>query len=134
MAAHGNDIDVEIEVISTRGDRVLDRPLSEIGGKGLFTQEIEERLLDGRIDIAVHSSKDMPTVLPDGLELSCYLPREAPQDAFVSHKVKTLDELPQGAVVGSSSLRRKALLLRLRPDLEVVEFRGNVQNSAEKAC
>lgn len=132
LAAHGNVIAVEIEVISTRGDRVLDRPLSEIGGKGLFTQEIEERLLDGRIDIAVHSSKDMPTVLPDGLELSCYLPREMPQDAFVSHKAKTLDDLPKGAVVGSSSLRRKALLLRLRPDLEVVEFRGNVQTRLKK--
>lgn len=136
IAAHGNKpnwlLDIKIEVISTMGDRVTDRPLSEIGGKGLFTQEIEERLSDGRIDIAVHSSKDMPTVLPDGLELSCYLPREAPEDAFVSHHAKSIDDLPQGAVVGSSSLRRKALLLRLRPDLKVVEFRGNVQTRLRK--
>lgn len=131
-AAHGQDVDVQIEVISTKGDRVLDRPLSEIGGKGLFTEEIEERLSDGRIDIAVHSSKDMPTVLPDGLELSCFLPREAPQDAFVSPKAKNLADLPEGAIVGSSSLRRKALLLRLRPDLKIVEFRGNVQTRLKK--
>ena len=130
--AHGSELEVLIEVISTKGDRILDRPLSEIGGKGLFTEEIEERLADGRIDIAVHSSKDMPTVLPDGLELSCYLPREAPQDAFVSHKAAKLDDLPHGATVGSSSLRRKALLLRLRPDLNVVEFRGNVQTRLRK--
>lgn len=132
LTAHGAGIEVAIEVISTRGDRITDRPLSEIGGKGLFTEEIEERLSDGRIDIAVHSSKDMPTLLPEGLELSCYLPREAPQDAFVSHKAKTLDDLPHGAVVGSSSLRRRALLLRLRPDLTVVEFRGNVQTRLRK--
>jgi hydroxymethylbilane synthase len=117
LAAHGNKLDISVEVISTMGDRVTDRPLSEIGGKGLFTKEIEERLSDGRIDIAVHSSKDMPTLLPEGLELSCFLPREAPEDAFVSHKVKSIEELHEGAVVGSSSLRRKALLLRMRPDL-----------------
>ncbi len=136
IAAHSNNpnlsLDIKIEVISTMGDRVTDRPLSEIGGKGLFTQEIEKRLSDGRIDIAVHSSKDMPTVLPDGLELSCFLPREAPEDAFVSHHATSIDDLPQGAVVGSSSLRRKALLLRVRPDLNVVEFRGNVQTRLRK--
>ncbi len=131
-AVHGHGLEVTIEVISTKGDRITDRPLSEIGGKGLFTEEIEERLSDGRIDIAVHSSKDMPTVLPGGLELSCYLPREAPQDAFVSQKARTLADLPKGAVIGSSSLRRKALLLRLRPDLKVVEFRGNVQTRLRK--
>lgn len=131
-AAHGEMLDVSIEVISTKGDRITDRPLSEIGGKGLFTEEIEERLADGRIDIAVHSSKDMPTVLPDGLELSCFLQREAPHDVFVSRKAKTLKDLPLGAVIGSSSLRRRALLLRLRPDLQVVEFRGNVQTRLRK--
>ena len=136
IAVHGQNSglapEIHIDVISTMGDRVTDRPLSEIGGKGLFTEEIEERLEDGRIDIAVHSSKDMPTRLPDGLELSCFLPREAPEDAFVSTKAKNFYDLPLGAVVGSSSLRRKALLLRLRPDLKIVEFRGNVQTRLRK--
>lgn len=133
IKAHGADsIKVEIEIISTKGDRVQDRSLSEIGGKGLFTQEIEERLLDKRIDIAVHSSKDMPTVLPDGLELSCFLEREAVADAFLSPKAKSLADLPQGAVLGTSSLRRAALVRRLRPDLKIVEFRGNVQTRLKK--
>lgn len=130
--AHGEDLRVVIEVISTKGDRITDRPLSEIGGKGLFTEEIEERLSDGRIDIAVHSTKDMPTQLPDGLGLTCFLPREAPQDAFMSANVASLDDLPEGAIVGSSSLRRRALLLKRRPDLKVVEFRGNVQTRLRK--
>ena len=125
-------LDVEIVVISTRGDRVTDRPLAEIGGKGLFTLEIEERLTDGRIDMAVHSSKDMPTILPDGLELSCFLPRESPADAFLSNKADNLDELPRGAIVGSSSLRRQALIRRLRPDIEIITFRGNVQTRLRK--
>ncbi|MGB7285501.1 MAG: hydroxymethylbilane synthase [Salaquimonas sp.] len=132
LAAHGSELEVSVEVISTKGDRITDRPLSEIGGKGLFTEEIEERLLDGRIDIAVHSSKDMPTVLPEGLELSCFLPREAPEDAFISKTVQSLSDLPMGAVFGTSSLRRKALALRLRPDLKIVEFRGNVQTRLKK--
>lgn len=132
LAAHEGQLSITVEVISTRGDRVTDRPLSQIGGKGLFTEEIEERLLDGRIDLAVHSSKDMPTVLPDGLELSCFLPREAPEDAFICSTATSLHDLPKGAVVGSSSLRRKALILRLRPDLKVVEFRGNVQTRLRK--
>lgn len=122
----------EIVVISTLGDRVTDRPLSEIGGKGLFTKEIEEALLDRRIDIAVHSSKDMPTVLPDGLELSVYLPREDPRDAFIGRNCSKLTDLPQGATVGSSSLRRQALIRRIRPDLGVVIFRGNVQTRLKK--
>ena len=133
IAAHGADaIKVEIEVISTKGDRVQDRSLSEIGGKGLFTEEIEERLLDKRIDIAVHSSKDMPTVLPDGLELSCFLEREAVADAFLSPTAKSIEDLPQGAVLGTSSLRRAALVRRFRPDLKIVEFRGNVQTRLKK--
>ena len=104
MAAHGPDnIEVEIKVISTKGDRILDRPLSEIGGKGLFTEEIEQQLHDGDIDIAVHSTKDMPTTLPSGLEISCFLPREAPADAFISKKADTIENLPQGAVIGSAS-------------------------------
>lgn len=131
--AHGKDnLKVEIHVISTRGDRVLDRPLSEIGGKGLFTQEIEERLSIGSIDIAVHSTKDMPTILPDGLELSCYLEREAVADVFISPVANSIEELPKNAVVGSASLRRGALVQRLRPDIKVVTFRGNVQTRLKK--
>jgi hydroxymethylbilane synthase len=122
----------EIVVIKTSGDRILDRPLSEVGGKGLFTKEIEEALLDGSIDLAVHSSKDMPTVLPDGLIISAFLPREDVRDAFLSPKAGSLAELPAGSVVGTSSLRRRAMVKRLRPDLEVVEFRGNVQSRLRK--
>lgn len=133
MAAHGlAETAFEIDVIQTSGDRVQDRALSEIGGKGLFTLEIEEKLSDGRIQIAVHSMKDMPTVLPDGLIIPCLLPREDVRDAFVSHLHQAIDDLPEGAVVGSSSLRRRAQLLNLRPDLKVVEFRGNVQTRLRK--
>ena len=132
-AAHGIDHDCfEIMVIKTTGDAVQDRALSEIGGKGLFTKEIEEALLDGRIHLAVHSMKDMPTVLPDGLILPCFLPREDVRDAFISHQHDGIDALPTGAVVGSSSLRRRAQLLHRRPDLRVVEFRGNVQTRLRK--
>lgn len=122
----------EIVVIKTTGDKVLDRPLKEIGGKGLFTREIEEALLDGGIDIAVHSMKDMPTLQPEGLILDTYLPREDTRDAFVSPFPGGMADLPQGAVVGSSSLRRRAQLLNRRPDLQVVEFRGNVQTRMKK--
>ena len=121
-----------IVVIKTTGDRVLDRPLKEIGGKGLFTREIEEAMLSGEIDIAVHSMKDMPVEQPAGLVLDTYLPREDTRDAFVSLSVKGLADLDQGAVVGTSSLRRKAQLLNRRPDLQVVEFRGNVQTRLRK--
>jgi len=133
MAAHGLSEDAfEIVVIKTSGDRIQDRPLSEVGGKGLFTKEIEEALLDGRIDLAVHSSKDMPTVLPAGLALTAFLPREDVRDAFLSPKARTLTDLPQGAVVGSSSLRRQAMIKRLRPDIEVVMYRGNLQTRMRK--
>ena len=124
--------DFEIVVIKTSGDMILDRPLSEVGGKGLFTKEIETALLDGSIDLAVHSSKDMPTALPDGLFISAFLPREDVRDAFLSPKAKSLADLPAGARVGTSSLRRRAMVKRLRPDLEVVEFRGNVQTRLKK--
>ncbi|UCI30658.1 hydroxymethylbilane synthase [Mesorhizobium sp. B4-1-4] len=133
MAAHGLPAEAfEIVVISTSGDRIQDRPLSEAGGKGLFTKEIEEALLAGAIDIAVHSSKDMPTQLPEGLELSAFLPREDARDAFVGKAAKSIAELPRGATVGSSSLRRQALIRRMRPDLDVVMFRGNVQTRLRK--
>ena len=122
----------EIIVIKTTGDRVLDRPLKEIGGKGLFTREIEDDLLSGRIDIAVHSMKDMPTEQPTGLILDTYLPREDVRDAFVSLTKDSMDALEAGQKLGSSSLRRKAQLMLARPDLEVVEFRGNVQTRLKK--
>ena len=133
MAAHGLAEDAfSIEVISTSGDRIQDRPLSEVGGKGLFTKEIEEALLAGSIDLAVHSSKDMPTHLPDGLELSAFLEREDARDAFIGRGVKSLNDLPKGATIGSSSLRRQALIKRLRPDLNIVMFRGNVPTRLRK--
>ena len=133
MAAHGLPEDAfEIVVIKTTGDRVLDRPLKEIGGKGLFTREIEDALSAGEIDIAVHSMKDMPTIQPEGLVIDCYLPREDVRDAFVSPHFGSISELPQGAVVGSSSLRRRAQLAQRRPDLQLVEFRGNVQTRLKK--
>ncbi|NCO22401.1 MAG: hydroxymethylbilane synthase [Rhodobacterales bacterium] len=122
----------EIVVISVLGDRVQDRALKEIGGKGLFTREIEQDMLDGKIDIAVHSMKDMPVEQPAGLLLDCYLPREDVRDAFVSLGGGDWSGLAQGAVVGTSSLRRKAQLLNRRPDLHVVEFRGNVQTRLRK--
>lgn len=121
-----------IVVIKTTGDRVQDRALREIGGKGLFTKEIEEALLDQSIDIAVHSMKDMPVEQPKGLVLSTYLPREDVRDAFISSDVASLADLPKGAVVGTSSLRRHAQLKKVRPDLQVVEFRGNVQTRLRK--
>ncbi len=126
------DADFGIVVIKVTGVQILDKALKDIGGKGLFTREIEEALSDGSIDIAVHSMKDMPTVQPDGLILDCYLPREDVRDAFVSPHVTRLMDLPQGAVVGSSSLRRRAQLAHRRPDLKLVEFRGNVQTRMKK--
>jgi hydroxymethylbilane synthase len=122
----------EIVVISTEGDRVQDRALSEIGGKGLFTQEIEEQLADARIDVAVHSMKDMPTLLPDGLVIDCLLERADPRDAFLSLKTGSLADLPAGSRVGTSSLRRAAQVKARRPDLEVVPFRGNVDTRLRK--
>ena len=122
----------EVVRIKTTGDAVLDRPLKEIGGKGLFTREIEQALIDGGIDIAVHSMKDMPSEQPPGLTLDTYLPREDMRDAFVSPHHAGLAALPEGTVVGTSSLRRRAQLLWRRPDLSVVEFRGNVQTRLRK--
>lgn len=122
----------QIVIIKVTGDAIQDRPLKDIGGKGLFTREIEEDLLSGKIDIAVHSMKDMPTVQPEGLILDTYLPREDVRDAFVSPTLSGIGALAEGAVVGTSSLRRKAQLLHRRPDLSVVEFRGNVQTRLKK--
>jgi len=122
----------EIVIITTTGDRVQDRPLAALGGKGLFTKEIEEALAAGAIDIAVHSMKDMPVAQPEGLVLDAYLPREDVRDAFVAPGLGSLADLPEGARVGTSSLRRRAQLLNRRPDLAVVEFRGNVQTRLRK--
>ena len=122
----------DVVVIKVTGDVVQDKALREIGGKGLFTREIEEALLDGGIDIAVHSMKDMPTLQPEGLVLDCYLPRADVRDGFVSHRFASIADLPQGATVGSSSLRRRAQLGLRRPDLKLVEFRGNVQTRMKK--
>jgi len=121
-----------IVVIKTTGDKIIDRPLKEIGGKGLFTREIEDDMLVGKIDIAVHSMKDMPTLQPDGLILDTYLPREDVRDAFISPTARSLDDLAAGTVVGTSSLRRRAQLMLKRADLEVVEFRGNLQTRLMK--
>ncbi|MDC3087005.1 hydroxymethylbilane synthase [Paracoccaceae bacterium] len=130
-----NDLDpdqVEIEVIKTSGDKFLNTSLSKIGGKGLFTKEIQQALIDKRIDIAVHSMKDVETELPEKLFISTILEREDVRDSFISRKYSSIAELPMGSVVGTSSLRRKAQLLNKRNDLEVVEFRGNVQKRLEK--
>ncbi|WP_417819593.1 hydroxymethylbilane synthase [Terasakiella sp.] len=123
---------IEIEVIKTTGDMILDRPLSEIGGKGLFTKEIDDAQLEGRIDIAVHSMKDVPTWLPDGIDLPCILPREDVRDVFISNKAKCLADLPEGSVIGSASLRRQAQIKARYPHLEVITFRGNVQSRLRK--
>jgi hydroxymethylbilane synthase len=123
---------IEIEIIRTSGDKIQDRPLADAGGKGLFTKEIEEALLSGAIDFAVHSSKDIPALLPAGLTLAAFLPREDPRDALVSAKAKTLADLPRAARVGTSSPRRQALLMRARPDLRIVPLRGNVETRLRK--
>jgi hydroxymethylbilane synthase len=123
---------IVIEVIRTSGDRIQDRPLADAGGKGLFTKEIEEALSVGAIDLAVHSSKDMPTVMPPGLELSAFLAREDPRDVFISRKAKSVAKLPHGATIGTSSLRRQAMVKRKRPDLVVVPLRGNVETRLRK--
>jgi hydroxymethylbilane synthase len=123
---------IEIKVIRTTGDVVQDRPLAEAGGKGLFTKEIEEALLAGSIDLAVHSSKDLPTILPAGLVLAGFPPREDARDAFISRKAASLRELPPGAVVGTASPRRQALVQRLRPDVTAAMLRGNVETRLRK--
>jgi hydroxymethylbilane synthase len=132
-AAHGVGEDaVEIRVIRTTGDAIQDRPLADVGGKGLFTKEIEQALLDGAIDLAVHSAKDMVTVLPDGLVLAACLPREDVRDVFVSRIAGSLAQLPPGATIGTASLRRQAQVMRLRRDFKVVAMRGNVGTRLDK--
>jgi len=128
----GGEGKIEIVVIKTTGDVVLDRALQDIGGKGLFTKEIDEAMLARDIDLAVHSMKDVPTYLPDGIHLPCMLEREDVRDVFISNKAKTVWDLPEGAVVGSASLRRQSQILARRPDLKVITFRGNVQTRMKK--
>ncbi|MGZ3410103.1 MAG: hydroxymethylbilane synthase [Xanthobacteraceae bacterium] len=132
-SAHGVGEDaIEIVKIRTTGDAIQNLPLSDVGGKGLFTKEIEQALIDGAIDLAVHSAKDMLTVLPDGLALSACLAREDVRDVFVSRIAKSFAELPEGAIIGTASLRRQAQVLRLRRDFKVVPMRGNVGTRLEK--
>lgn len=126
------DLTVELVTFKTQGDILLDTPLSKIGGKGLFVKELEVAMLAGDADIAVHSMKDVPMEFPEGLELGIILERENPRDAFVSNNYKTLEELPQGAIVGTSSLRRQCQLQNLRPDLVIRSLRGNVQTRLGK--
>jgi len=133
-AAHGwDEARVAIAIIRTSGDLIHDRPLAEAGGKGLFTKEIDSALLDGRIDFAVHSAKDLPTALPDGVALAGFLPREDPRDALVSKLADSIAALPRGARLGAASLRRRAQARRLRPDLRVELLRGNVETRLNKA-
>jgi len=127
-----SDIRVELVRIKTKGDKILDSPLSEIGGKGLFVKEIEDALLRKEVDVAVHSVKDVPTELPDGLKLAVFPKREDPHDAFISADFETLADLPEGSSVGTSSLRRSAQLLHMRPDLHIVPLRGNVDTRLRK--
>ena len=126
------DLKVELVTFVTQGDKILDTPLAKIGGKGLFVKELEAALLDGRADLAVHSMKDVPMALPEGLSLAVICEREDPLDAFVSNSYKSFDELPQGAKVGTSSLRRKTQILKQRPDLNVIDLRGNVGTRLSK--
>jgi hydroxymethylbilane synthase len=133
LALHDvNPDQIEIRVIRTSGDQMRDQPLAEAGGKGLFTKEIEEALLAGKIDVAVHSAKDMPTLMPEGLGIVAVPPREDPRDAFISRKAAALSQLPQHATVGTASPRRHALVKRQRGDLTVVNFRGNVETRLRK--
>jgi hydroxymethylbilane synthase len=133
MAAHNLPEEMfEVVVLTTKGDRITDRSLAEIGGKGLFTEELEDKLVAGELDFAVHSTKDMPTTLPEGLYLSAYLPREDIRDAVIGRTAPKLIDLPHGATVGSSSLRRQALIRRMRPDIKVITFRGLVETRLRK--
>lgn len=128
----GTALDVEIRTIKTKGDRILDAPLAKIGDKGLFVKEIESALVDGDIDLAVHSLKDMPTVIPEGLTLGAFLEREDPRDALISRGNVALADLPEGSTIGTSSLRRRAQLLKYRPDFNLVDVRGNLDTRVRK--
>ncbi len=126
------DLEVELVTMTTRGDKILDTPLAKVGGKGLFVKELEQGMLEGRADIAVHSMKDVPVEFPEGLHLPVILSRDDPRDAFVSNRIPAFAELPEGAVVGTSSLRRQSQIRELRPDLEIRDLRGNVNTRLAK--
>ena len=126
------DLKVELKVMKTKGDKILDTPLAKIGGKGLFTKELEDAMLAGEAHIAVHSLKDVPTIFPDGLTLGAITKRENPKDALLSQKYEDIDSLPEGAVVGTTSLRRRMQLLAYRPDLKIKNLRGNVNTRIQK--
>jgi hydroxymethylbilane synthase len=132
LKTHHPGLEVELVTMSTQGDRVLDSPLAKIGGKGLFVKELEQSMLRGEADIAVHSMKDVPVDLPEGLYIAVILEREDPCDAFVSGQFALLEELPQGVRVGTSSLRRRCQLAEMRPDLEIIDLRGNVNTRLAK--
>jgi len=132
LQAEHPGLEVELVKMSTQGDKILDTPLAKVGGKGLFVKELEQGMFEGAADIAVHSMKDVPVELPDGLHISTICPREDPRDAFVSNSYKTFESLPQGARVGTSSLRRQCQLRELRPDLELLDLRGNVNTRLKK--
>ena len=132
LKLHHPDLNVELVKMSTQGDKILDTPLAKVGGKGLFVKELERSLLDEETDIAVHSMKDVPVELPDRLHLSVICPREDPRDAFVSDQYKSLETLPEGARLGTSSLRRQCQLAALRPDLNIIDLRGNVNTRLKK--
>src|SRR5271157_1968487 len=132
--AHGWEIErIELRIIRTSGDIIQDRPLAEAGGKGLFTKEIDLALLAGEIDAAIHSAKDLPTLMPQGVAIAGFLPREDPRDALISALSDTIEGLPEGASLGAASLRRQAQALRLRPDLKLELLRGNVETRLKKA-
>lgn len=133
LANHFPNIQIEIFPINTSGDKIIDQSLTEIGGKGLFIKELEEALLQNKIDIAVHSAKDIPPIINDQTIIGAFSPRLDPSDCFISAKYSNLNEMPKGAVIGTSSPRRKAIILNLRPDLKIVNFRGNVDTRLNKA-
>ncbi len=134
---HSPELEIELKRIKTTGDKILDVPLAKVGGKGLFVKEIEEALLRREIDLAVHSMKDVPTIIPDGLRIGAILPREDPRDAFIigkrySETIKAFKDLPEGAVIGTSSLRRACQLRSLRPDIKILQLRGNLDTRFRK--
>ncbi len=131
LARHA-DLEIELVTMTTQGDKILDTPLAKVGGKGLFVKELETGMLEGRADLAVHSMKDVPVAFPEGLGLAAILPREDPRDALISNEYSSIEALPQGARVGTSSLRRQCQLRRLRPDLQVLDLRGNVNTRLAK--
>ncbi len=132
LLARNPGLDVELLTMTTQGDKILDTPLAKVGGKGLFVKELELGMLEGRADLAVHSMKDVPVEFPDGLGLAAILPREDPRDTLISNRFSSIDELPRGARVGTSSLRRQCQLNARRPDLEILDLRGNVNTRLKK--